>query len=150
MFQRCRGNVPNCEVSKWQISGSNPKMSSYVYSWQPLRYTTLGTSCTPSYCSAYVESVFPSAGRWNKYQLSGWVINLIITNGDGGCGCQQSNSQPNFNLSGLVWGWWPPGGASAFVKWIRWILVMAIQLCHEDRTINIVIIIIIIIIIYHR
>jgi len=44
-------------------------------------------------------------GRWNEYQLSGWVI--IIINGDSGCKLGQPvqvDSQPKPKLSGLVLG----------------------------------------------
>jgi len=50
---------------------------------QPLRCTALGMGCAPFLQWLCRFSLPPSIGRWNEYQLLGWVI---ITNGDGGYG----------------------------------------------------------------
>jgi len=78
-------------------------------------------------------SFLPSVGRWNEYQLSGWVI---IINDDDGCRLLQhvqADSQPK--LSDLVLGRRPLGAIlhssnepGEFPQW----------LCHDDSTINIV------------
>jgi len=86
-------------------------------------------------------SLLPSVGRYNEYQLSGWVI---IINGDGGCSFWQSvQADSQLKLSGLVLGRRPLGAiqhsSNEPGELSQW-------LCHDDITINIVVVIIIIII----
>ena len=74
------------------------RMGDHLWMGKPFRYVTsqLGQL-----------SLLPSVGRYNEYQLSGWVI---IINGHGGCSFWQpvqADSQPK--SSGLVLGLRPLG-----------------------------------------
>ena len=65
------GNMPDCGVRGPRFESHRRQL---CLSWQPLRYTALGTGCTPLLQCLGRLSLPPSVGRQNEYQLSVWVI----------------------------------------------------------------------------
>jgi len=88
----CSVRGPRFESRRWQLCLSR----------QLLRYTVLGTGCAPLLQCLGRLSLPPFAGRYNVYQLTGWVI-ITVVMVDVDDSCQFSaDSQPK--STGLVWG----------------------------------------------
>ena len=71
VLQWFNGSMPDCGVS-------GPRFESHCrqlfFSRQSLQYTALGMGCTPLLQSLGRLSLPPFVGRYNEYQLLGWVI----------------------------------------------------------------------------
>jgi len=74
VLQCCSGLMVACLTAVLVDPGSNLTAGSCFFSRQSLQYTALGMGCTPLLHSLGRLSLPPFVGRYNEYQLLGWVI----------------------------------------------------------------------------